>query len=766
MSNVLGLMLTDLTVKGIRKASDYVVSGVFPQVLRALIGSQAIYDMMEVFGNIGCNPTLNEEVVKEHFPDFATVWNAFYSGTGKTNVDTKKANDIISSMCPNGKGCSTFNPMLNNGQEVAQHLTTIKALKSNKYLFALVTFIIYYHESVTESQSIIHDQSLLIGGRVGYQQTSKTIATTINMKPSDKDYVSKNASKGEGVIDVCRFELGSTPKSLKEFGLIDDTEWLNLKEWMAFLFKPIGLDINKASKEYTKANNEALTKLKNKKIELNLKKKYESVKNDAMPNAKKQDMNKSPQSQSTNTSSITSNTKSARDTVQQHLDNQIDESEEITETNDNLAEQTPCRKGENITSPDKESAGMKASGNHKDGEDNNTTNNNEFPQSPGDTSIDQSGGTIRKSTGEESSNIMELNSAANVSNSKNKRSNNEMGTEDIEEAGIAPPLKKKQTTGDNTNNNETDGTPNKRGRSDEDSSESLQNKKQKVSNSKTTKYQVLYNHKNNDNDIIYNKMVQIYSTGNTVKYSDLTDDQNKQISNNDDTNEIKSKLMEDCDWKEGDQAPIYGVITLTVTNETDISFYNHCLTKRHAGDRGYWTRQADGSYTSSSKMLPQPSIQWERRKDDLQIDHYRKYFAIFLDIMNTQGYRYLSEKSGEGESQKLCLRFLYIKNLTCDAKAIRGGGTGDSDCENEYDPDDSSSSDESIDSMLDKVAIENDKSFAEEAKEYNTTEEKESSEEESEKEEGGDSEEESDDDDDGNEESENSDNEEEDNEYE
>lgn len=177
MSNVLSSVITKLIVASIKSAHPkYTPTGPFTQVLTSLICSQTIYDGMQMFGKIGCNPTLNEELVAKHFPDFAIVWKAFYSNTVASPASIKEADEIISKWCPIGRGWSDFNPMLSNGQEVAQHLLTKKALKNNKFLIAMVAFIIYYHEEVSgASEDFLAETPLLIGGIVAIQKTTRKL---------------------------------------------------------------------------------------------------------------------------------------------------------------------------------------------------------------------------------------------------------------------------------------------------------------------------------------------------------------------------------------------------------------------------------------------------------------------------------------------------------------------------------------------------------------------------------------------------------------
>ena len=457
MSNVLGNMLSTLIVQGIKNATKTSVSGIFPQLLRTLICSQAIYDGMDVFGNVGCNPTLDTEVVKDFFPQFLTVWNAFYSGTAVDNKEINKAHDILSSICPVGNDYRAFNPMLNNGQEVATHLTTKTALKSNKYLIAWVMFIIYYHEQVTATNEVIHDEEILMGGRVGCQNTQRTVISTMKTDSDRFEGSVMNGFKSIGDFDNLRFEMGARPKNLRQFALSSNTKWLNLLEWMALLFKPIN---DNCSKEFKEARESALTKLHNESepIELDLRTKYASKgkkpKTTPTTKAKKKKQSPNPQSQTSNNnndrasqsqtpnnnndetvSSITTTTKSANAVLQQHFEQENeDEYEEELTTNHQAGDDK--KEGQPLTS-DKPT--------DKREEGNNTEKG--APISTGNKNSNKSGEADPASTGRNSSNTEER-----ASNGCNIRDNKKRNTDQLSpgENGGAPKKKKQATIAGST----------------------------------------------------------------------------------------------------------------------------------------------------------------------------------------------------------------------------------------------------------------------------------------------------------------------------
>ena len=629
MSNVLGNMLSTLIVQGIKNATKTSVSGIFPQLLRTLICSQAIYDGMDVFGNVGCNPTLDTEVVKDFFPQFLTVWNAFYSGTTVDNKEINKAHDILSAICPAGNDYRAFNPMLNNGQEVATHLTTKTALKSNKYLFAWVTFIIYYHERVTASENVIHDEEILKGGRVGCQNTQKTVISTMKTDSDRFEGSVMNGFKSNGDFDNLRFEWGARPKNLRQFALSSNTKWLNLLEWMALLFKPIN---DNCSKEFKEARESALSKLHNESepLELDLRTKYASKGKKPKPTpttkAKKKKQSPNPQSQTSNNnndrasqsqkpntsndetvSSITTTTKSANAVLQQHFEQENeDEYEEDLTTNHQAGDDK--KEGQPLTSD-------KPTDEREEG--NNTEKG--APISTGNKNSNKSGEADPESTGRISSNTEER-----ASNGCNIRDNKKRNTDQLSPGeNEGAPKKKKQATIAGSDNNTVKeivrnkalgGSNNKRdgaqGETDIGS-----NKRQKVDDSnnhhldiqaKSTRYRVRYKPYLNENNIIHHKFVQIISSGDDEDYEWLTNEKYKDISTSNEINKHKEELLEEYDIKEGD-LPDFGVASLTITNETDISFYNHCLEQRRVTERDYWTLFG-GVYKGRTNMSVYPKV--------------------------------------------------------------------------------------------------------------------------------------------------------------
>ena len=682
MSNVLGNMLSNLIVQGIKNASKTSVSGIFPQLLRTLICSQAIYDGMDVFGNVGCNPTLNTEVVKVYFPQFLTVWNAFYSGTTVDNTEINRANDILSAICPVGNDYRDVNPMLCNGQEVATHLTTKTALKSNKYLIAWVTFIIYYHERVTASEDVIHDEPILKGGRVGYQITQKKVVSTIRDNERFEGSVMEGF-KSNGDFDGIRFEWGARPKNLRQFALSSKTNWLNLLEWMALLFEPIN---DNCSEEFKRARESALAKLHNESepIKLDLITKYASkVKKPKPapttkakkpnPNPKKQSPN--PQSQTSNNnnnqasqsqtpnnsndgtvSSITTTTKSANAVLAQDFDKEDEEEYE---------EEPANVRGRQQPTSDKPTDERKEGNNSEKGAPVSTGNNNSNKSDEADP----------VSTGRISNNMQEQASNGCNINDNKKRDADQLSPRENEGESSTPKKKKQATNAGSDNNtvnevvrNDTLGGSNNKRDGAQGETDIGSNKRRKVDDSnkyhldiakESTRYRVRYQPYMNKTNIIHNKFIHIISPDDDEEYIFLTNEKYNNISTSDEIKKHKEELLEEYSIEQGEE-PTFGVASFTITNETDISFYNDCLENRKVTQRDYW-KLIGGVYKGKRGMLPQPSPAWERHKSSLVINYYRKNFAVLVDIMKTRGYRYISEKiEGDDAAETKCLRFLYI----------------------------------------------------------------------------------------------------------
>ena len=749
MSNVLGNMLSTLIVQGIKNATKTSVSGIFPQLLRTLICSQAIYDGMDVFGNVGCNPTLDTEVVKDFFPQFLTVWNAFYSGTTVNNKEINKAHDILSAICPAGNDYRAFNPMLNNGQEVATHLTTKTALKSNKYLFAWVTFIIYYHERVTASENVIHDEEILKGGRVGCQNTQRTVISTMKTDSARFEGSVMSGFKSNGDYDNIRFEWGARPKNLRQFALSSNTKWLNLLEWMALLFKPIN---DNCSKEFKEARESALAKLHNESepLELDLRTKYASKLKKPKPTpttkAKKKKQSPNPQSQTSNNnnerasqsqtpnksndetvSSVT--TKSANAVIQEHFEQENeDEYDEESTTNHQAGDD---KKEEQQPTSDKPTDERKEGNNSEKGAPVSTGNNNSNKSDEADP----------VSTGRISNNMQEQASNGCNINDNKKRDADQLSPRENEGESSTPKKKKQATNARSDNNtvnevvrNDTLGGSNNKRDGAQGETDIGSNKRQKVDDSnnhhldfqaKSTRYRVRYKPYLNENNIIHHKFVQIISSGDDEDYEWLTNEKYKDISTSNEINKHKEELLEEYDIKEGD-LPDFGVASLTITNETDISFYNHCLEQRRVTERDYWTLFG-GVYKGRSNMLPQPSKTWESLKSSLETNYYRRKFAVLLDIMKTRGYRYISEKiEGDDAAETKCLRFLYIADHPIKDHKDPYDDKTESDS---YDSGDWSESDDDSDSDSEENAngrnnleeIE-DKSYETEGEDYNNSE--------------------------------------------
>lgn len=692
MSNVLGNMLSNLIVQGIKNASKTSVSGIFPQLLRTLICSQAIYDGMDVFGNVGCNPKLNTELVTVHFPQFLTVWNAFYSGTTVDNTEINRANDILSAICPVGNDYRDVNPMLCNGQEVATHLTTKKALKSNKYLIAWVTFIIYYHEQVTASEDAIHNEPILKGGRVGYQITQKRVVSTMKDDERFEGGVMEGF-KPDGDFDGIRFEYGRRPKNLRQFALSSKPNWLNLLEWMALLFEPIN---DNCSEEFKRARESALFKLHNESepIKLDLTTKYASTVKKPKPTpttkAKKKKQSPNPQSQTSNNnnnnnhegsqsqtpnnsndgtvSSITTTTKSANAAAVLAKDFDKEDEEEYE------PELTTNSGGD-----DKQKEQQPTS--DKPTDDRGEGNNSEkgAPVSTGNNNSNKSDEAEPVSTGRISNNIQEqVSNGCNINDNK-KRDVDQMSPGENEGESSTPKKKKQATNAGSDNNtvnevvgNDTLGGSNNKRDGAQGETDIGSNKRQKVDDSNkyhldiakdSIRYRVRYQpyYKNNKTNILHNKFIHIISPDDDEEYKWLTNEKYKNISTSDEIMKHKEELLKEYSIEEGKE-PTFGVAEFTITNETDISFYNDCIQNRKVTQRDHW-KLIGGVYKGKRRMKPQPSSAWERNgnKSSLQIDYYRKNFSALVDIMKTRGYRYISEKiEGDDAAETKCLRFLYI----------------------------------------------------------------------------------------------------------
>jgi len=704
-------MLSNLIVQGIKNASKTSVSGIFPQLLRTLICSQAIYDGMDVFGNVGCNPTLNTEVVKDHFPQFLTVWNAFYSGTPVDNTEINRANDILSAICPVGNDYRDVNPMLCNGQEVATHLTTKTALKSNKYLIAWVTFIIYYHERVTASEDVIHDEPILKGGRVGYQITQKKVVSTMRDDERFEGSVMEGF-KPNGDFDGIRFEYGRRPKNLRQFALSSKTNWLNLSEWMALLFEPIN---DNCSEEFKRARESALFKLHNESepIKLDLIAKYASKVKKPKPapttKAKKKKQSPNPQSQTSNNnnnnhegsqqsqtpnnsndgtvSSITTTTKSANAVLAKDFDKE-DEEEYEQELTTNSQGGDDKQKEQQPTS-DKPTDERREGNNSEKGAPVSTGNNNSNKSdeagqlSPGENEGESSTFFFSDeadpvSTGRISSNMQEQASNKCNINDNKKRDAGQLSPGENEGESSTPKKKKQATNAGSDNNtvnevvrNDTLGGSNNKRDGAQGETNIGSNKRQKVDDSNkyhldiakdSIRYRVRYQpYWNNKTNIIHNKFIHIISPDDDEEHELLTNEKYNNISTSDEITKHKEELLDEYNIEQGKE-PTFGVASFTITNETDISFYNDCIQNRKVTQRNYW-KLIGGVYKGQRGMLPQPSPAWERNcnKSSLKINYYRKNFAVLVDIMKTRGYRYISEKiEGDDAAETKCLRFLYI----------------------------------------------------------------------------------------------------------
>ena len=706
MSNVLSSVITKLIVASIKSAHPkYTPTGPFTQVLTSLICSQTIYDGMQMFGKIGCNPTLNEELVAKHFPDFAIVWKAFYSNTVASPASIKEADEIISKWCPIGRGWSDFNPMLSNGQEVAQHLLTKKALKNNKFLIAMVAFIIYYHEEVTgASEDFLAETPLLIGGIVAIQKNNKEIASPKKFDPNDE----RPIYPSNGQLDVTRFDYGVKPKNLREFGLGNSTTFLsNFKEWMSFLFKDSMNNDNEVDPN-------VIEKLTDVKIELDLKAKYEQQVEASLRDKSNKKKKKNPTSTGleqeskggiSNKSSPSSLTKSLTDKkkeTQEDIDDEMDEVEQHEQIGG---------KSVGISTP---------SGNDKDRSENITAHVK---------AIDGSAGAGK------SISSTEKQASTNNTIGGKKRNNDQVNPQ---QQNATPKRKLQKGTG--VDSTETVPSSNKRSRDGNDPIDTnsagaqlvgnrhSSRKKQKVDQTTTTEYKVRYNHKEN-HDVIFIKFAQIFSKGNTIQTADLADPQYRSINDSAETIVLKKAILDQHSLSYDESENVkFAVTVLKIIDETDIDFYNHCLSARHVNKDKYWERNDDGSYTSK-KMKPNASAEWERKKTPLEIANYRVKFVVLLDIMQTKGYRYLSEKHEEDErnSEQLYLKFLHLKDDipvsskdTAGVEELRGGGNDDDlDDEKEFDSEDFSSSDD--DDSFDQSrrgSDDDDVSFGGEAEEY------------------------------------------------
>jgi len=589
--------------------------------------------------------------------------------------------------------------MLCNGQEVATHLTTKTALKSNKYLIAWVTFIIYYHEQVTASEDVIHDEPILKGGRVGYQITQKKVVSTMRNDERMEGSVMEGF-KSIGDFDGIRFEFGARPKNLRQFALSSKTKWLNLLEWMALLFEPIN---GNCSEEFKEARESALAKLHNESepIKLDLITKYESKVKKPKPapttKAKKKKQSPNPQSQTSNNnnnheasqsqtpnnsndgtvSSITTTTKSANAVLAQDFDKENEEEyeEELTTNSqggdDKQEEQQPT----SDKPTDHDTFGIFSSGGDERGEGNNSEKG--APVSNGNNNSNKSDEADPVSTGRISSNMQEKASNECNINDNKKRDAGQLSPGENEGESSTPKKKKQATNAGSDNNtvnevvrNDTLGVSNNKRDGAQGETDIGSNKRQKVDDSnkyhldigdESTRYRVRYNPYLNKKNVIHNKFVHIISPDDDDEYGLLTDEKYNDISTSDEVKKHKEELLEEYSIEQGKE-PTFGVASFTITNETDISFYNDCIQNRKVTQRDYWNL-IGGLYKGKRGMLPQPSTAWERNgnKSSLVIDYYRKNFAVLVDIMKTRGYRYISEKiEGDDAAETKCLRFLYI----------------------------------------------------------------------------------------------------------
>ena len=655
MTQVLANVVSKNIVDSIRNANPTSPqpTGVFTQVLKTMIRTQNIWDMVQVIRRHGINPTLNEDV-GTIFPDFKKMWDYAFSSTEMRNsIEVKKeASDLLKEMCPMDRGYK--NPMKDNGQEAALYLTTQKAFFESKikYIMAMVMYIIYYNKQVEGIKEEMDDVKLLEGGIVGCQMTPKKCHDSQRSEQNSLPGVPKKSE-----TDVIRFDR-NYPKNLKQFSMRggkDLTFFSNLQEFMMMLFgnaipddpwtgKDESLHEVVASKKEKYTNSLAPIKLttrsdqaekvaqeEEKKMALKEKKNKPTEDDYSTPSkspSSTTSSNKAESPDNSNTSFKMDSTLTSKASLAEEHD---DDSSEDESEDDDVHKIYAATKG-NIRMTKRNTTVTTPS----TGDKGNSKRTNETPSKHVSKKKQKSNKTLGEANEKATEDGEHYDSSAAAMRTTLKRQKRK--TSNIEQQRA-----KRPKLGIGSEN--WDGTI---------TSTTSAFMKEWVPFMSPEITVVVENEKTTMEDIELD----------TVLDKDFSVDT------------IIEQLLEPYEERGKDYEHKYAITRLLIVDDIDISFIEECL-EHKINDRKVWCAQKDGSYTNNNNPGSMYSWEGDNLENDLQLMMYRQKFDILAKIMQTDGYAVLNH-GVHAEGYMITFLHLHLEKLSGydlkHAEQLKGGG--------------------------------------------------------------------------------------------
>ena len=705
MTNVLANVVSKHIVDSIQNANPKSSrpTGVFTQVLKTMIRTQNIWDMVQVIRRHGINPTLNEDV-GEVFPDFKKMWDYAFSSTGmKKSIDQKKeASELLKEMCPMDKGYK--NPMRDNGQEAAMYLTTQKALFESKvkYVMAMVMYIIYYNKQVEGIKAEMDDKKLLEGGIVGFQMTPKKCHDSQMSKQNSLQGVPKKSES-----DVIRFDRNYA-KNLKQFSMSggkDLTFFSNLQEFMMMLFGNAIEDDPWTGKD--------------KDLHEMVAWKKEKYTNSLSP------------------IKLTTRSDQAAK-VEQEEENKKALKEEKKKANED-GYSTPNKSPSSATSTNKEESPDKSNASFTN---NSTLATNDTEKEEDDDSSDEERhdeDTDNKKAAAKRSNIKktirppEITTPTKSDKTSSKRPN---------ETPAKSTNKKKQKT-PKTPRDETEQATEDRENYESIAAAMRTNLKRQRRKTSNIEQQRAKRPKLGIGSDNWDGTIDSTTSAFMKQWVPFMSPEITVVVENEDTTmedlDIETVLDKDCnvdtiieqllepyEEREKDYEHKYAITRILIVDDIDCSFIEECL-EHKINDRNEWCAQKDGSYTNNNNPKIMHSWEGENLVNDLQLMMYRQKFDILAKIMQTDGYAVLNH-GVTAEGYMITFLHLHLETLSGYslkqfAKEIKGGG-GNENLNDDTSSFDSNKMGEEIDDRLSDWSIrdENDQNDVEDSVSDHTSE--------------------------------------------